>query len=400
MKRNVEQGIKFGIYTGKNVRKGRYCRIICDMYKFKHTWRYGIMKFKMKKMAATAMAVAMCVPCVVSAAETKGNFDTSFDIYSPVLTVSVPTTLDIRVNPLADTTSTADKSVGKFAIASNSIDIINGSVDVAADKAIPVNATIQATIASKGENVTTEYNTFTASDTSAVKKVFLTLSEANTPAVIEAGAGNANAAWDSDKHLDLSKYAVKTAAEYDAVTNKATVTKYGSLLSVDIAGPSTTDTTPGAAFSTTASKVTPVVGSFAITGVVNANADWKSTDLTVNVTYDIRASKARTLTTPTVAAVTFTSGTSATDLNISVTGVGEATVTAMALHNDSEYGDFPFETAQYTVDYATAGTAKITLKKDDAVLAFLAGDDFKGKAQDLVIALSDGRIVTTTLTVN
>lgn len=357
------------------------------------------MKFKMKKMAATAMAVAMCVPCAVSAADNKGSFDTSFDIYAPVLTVSVPTTMDIRVNPLADTASTTDKTVGKFAIASNSIDIVNGSVDVDADKAIPVNATIHATIASKGEGVTTEYNTFTASETSAVKRVYLTLSQANKTATVDPAAGEFVSA--TDKHLNLSTYTHKTDAEYDAVTNKATITKYGALLSVDIAGPTTADTTnTGATFSTTATDVTPTVGSFAITGVVNANADWKPTDLTVNVTYDIRASKPRTFTTPTVAPVTHTSGTSATDLVITVTGVGEATVTAMALHNDSAYGDFPFETAQYALDYSTAGTVKITLKKDDAVLSFLAGDDFKGKAQDLVIALSDGRMVTTSLTVN
>ncbi len=357
------------------------------------------MKFKMKKMAATAMAVAMCVPCAVSAADNKGSFNTSFDIYAPVLTVSVPTTMDIRVNPLADTSaSNTDKTVGKFAIASNSIDIINGSVDVDADKAIPVNATIQATIASKGEGVTTEYNTFTASETSAVKRVYLTLSEANTAATVDPAAGEFVST--TDKHLKLDTYTHDTDAEYDAVANKATITKYGALLSVDIAGPTTSDTSAGATFSTDATKVTPTVGSFAITGVVNANADWKTTDLTVNVTYDIRASKPRTFTTPTVAPVTHTSGTSATDLVITVAGVGEATVTAMALHNDSAYGDFPFETAQYALDYSTAGTVKITLKKDDAVLSFLAGDDFKGKAQDLVIALSDGRMVTTSLTVN
>lgn len=353
------------------------------------------MKFKMKKMAATAMAVAMCVPCAVSAADNKGSFDTSFDIYAPVLTVSVPTTMDIRVNPLADSTATG---VGKFEIASNSIDIINASVDVDADTAIPVNATIMATIASKGEGVTTEYNSFTASSTSTVKRVYLTLAEAGTAAVLD----EANTAFGTTdtKRLDLSKYTVKTAAVYSAGANKATITKYGAMLSVDIAGPTTDNTTTGATFSTTATDVHPKVGSFAITGVANANADWKPTDLTVNVTYDIRASRPRTLTTPTVAAVTHTSGTSATDLVITVAGVGEATVTAMALHNDSAYGDFPFEAAQYALDYSTAGTVKITLKKDDAVLAFLAGDDFKGKAQDLVIALSDGRMVTTSLTVN
>ena len=44
--------------------------------------------------------------------------------------------------------------------------------------------------------------------------------------------------------------------------------------------------------------------------------------------------------------------------------------------------------------------ATITIPKDDGGLAYLAGDDLKGKAQDLEIALSDGRIVVSTLTVN
>ena len=89
-------------------------------------------------------------------------------------------------------------------------------------------------------------------------------------------------------------------------------------------------------------------------------------------------------------------------MEITVPGIGEATVTAIALHNDGEglYGDFIWESDAISVDYSTAGNAKITISKDDGALKLLAEDDYKGKAQDLVIALSDGRFVVSTLTVN
>lgn len=367
------------------------------------------MKFKIRKVAAAAMAAALCVPCVASASSTggapapvasSGSFETSFDVYSPTLTVSVPLTLDIQVNPFSNSSAT---DVSKFEVASNSIDIMNASVDVEADTSIPINATIIATITSKADDVKTEYNTFSSAATSKVKRVYLTLAEAKTAAAVDVKTGETAGFIAADnKRLDLSKFAVETAADYSAATNEVVVTQYGSLLSVDIAGPSTSDNTIGATFSTDATKVSPAVGSFAITGVANAAADWKSTDLAVAVTYDIRASKALNFVTPKVAPIAHTSGTSATDLDITVTGVGEAKVAAMALHNEADgaYGDFIFDAKEYTVDYATAGSAKVTISKDNGALAFLAGDDYKGKAQDLIIALSDGRMVVTKLTVN
>ena len=79
---------------------------------------------------------------------------------------------------------------------------------------------------------------------------------------------------------------------------------------------------------------------------------------------------------------------------------------AIAVHKDGKdlYGDYVME--GYTVAYAPNTTttsqtdATITIPKDNATLTFLAGDDYKGKAQDLIIALSDGRRIVSTLTVN
>lgn len=357
------------------------------------------MKSQFTKIAAAALAMSMCVPTAAFAASTtppapSGNFTTSFDVYSPALTVSVPVNLDVKVNPIADSTSTG---LGKFTVASNSIDILNASVDVEADKEIPVTATIKATIASTNEGVVTEYAALTVDKTSTAKKVHLELAEAKTAAAIDVKDGG-TAAFDTNKKLDLTQYAVKTAAVYNGYDNKASITKYGSLLSLDIAGPSTTNSTTGKTFSTDAGDVTPTVGSFAVVGEAYTNADWKADDVKVAVTYNVKASQALSIKTPAVAtAPTFTAG---SDVTITVPSVGEAKVVAMAAHNDELYGDHIWEEDAFTVDYTTTpGSAVIKLPKEDGALKLLAESD-KGNAQDLVIALSDGRIVVTTLTAN
>lgn len=365
------------------------------------------MKSRFAKMTAATLAMSMCLSATAFAAgattpapntETKGSFNTSFDVYSPALHVSVPLKADIEVNPMADSTSTG---VRQFSVASNSIDIVNASVDTEADAAIPVNVTVNAAITKAGDGVVTEYNTFTPDATSTKKRIHLELTEAATAAVLDednkaAGTGDAN------KLLDLASVPVKTAAVYTGATNKAMITKHGSLLSVDIAAPTKGSET---SFIADASKVEPKVGSFAVTGVANTNADWKADDVAVAITYNVKASQALSITTPKIAtAPTWTSGTSATDLVITVPGVGEATVAGVGAHNDnSEYKDYLWAEEAYKVEYvanASATDAKITLKKDDAGLTFLAGDDYKTKPQDLMILLSDGRMVVSTLTVN
>lgn len=364
---------------------------------------------KASRFAAAALAMAMCVPGTALAADepaNSGSFDTSFDVYSPKLTIKVPVNLDVKINPVVNSSAT---DVNKFEVASQSIDIWNASVDTEADVAIPVNVTVKATITDKAEDVITEYNTFTADITSATKKINLNLSAAQTAAVVAvADATGDPAVFDTEKKLDLSKWKVGTQAVYTTPAKSTAITKYGSLLSLDIAGPETTDSTAGATFSSDPTKVTPTAGSFAVTGVANTGADWKKDDVKVAVTYSVKASNARNIGTLTVSPVTWTSGDTATDLSITVPGVGEATVLGVGFHNDKVYGDYlmeegKLEEGKYKVEYvenAGATDAKITVAKDNAALDFLAGEDTKSKPQDLIIALSDGRYVVSTFTVN
>lgn len=361
-----------------------------------------MMKSKLKKGAAVALAVAMCMPVSALAADataTEGTFNSSFDVYSPTLTVSVPLKADIRINPFASSSATDTE---QFTVASNSIDVMNASVDVDNDKAIPVNVSVSAKISSKKDDVVTEYNAITAKVGSAEKRINLNLAQAGTPGTAAAKSGE-TLAFTTEKKLNLAQFEISAAANYKTPAKKTAVTQWGSALSVDIAGPSTTDTTTGATFSTTASKVTPAVGSFAVIGEANYDADWKADDLAVTMTYKIKASNPRNINTPTVAPVTVAAN---ADMTVTVPNVGDATVAAIAVHNDkSEFKDYFWSADDYTVTYAANSTtttqtdATIKIAKENAGLQFLATDDYKGKTQDFVIALSDGRYVVTTLKV-
>lgn len=369
------------------------------------------MKFNSKRAAALAMAASMCLSVPAFAAQnsdkTAGDFTTSFDIYSPTLTVSVPLNLDVEVNPFADSSVT---TLQYYTVASQSMDIWNASTDTTKDIGIPVNVEVQASIASTAEGVVTEYGDFTADSKSTKKKIHLDLVSPTAPTATVASGKTP--AWKdaaaTDKKLDLQtdNYTL-TAMDYKAATNKTAITKFGSLLSVDIAKPTTSDTTTDKTFSTDASKITPAVGSFAVVGTANSHADWKETDVKVNVSYKITASNALNIKTPGVdgGAVTVAANTDATIL---IKDVGEATVEAIAVHNDKEggYGDYIWDADRYEVTYAEDGTttgqmnATIKISKDgEGGLAYLASD-YKGKAQDLCIKLSDGRMVVGTLTQN
>ena len=94
--------------------------------------------------------------------------------------------------------------------ASNSIDIINASVDTEEDSAIPVNITVNASVTKK-DDVITEYNTFTPDNTSTKKKINLNLTAAKTAATLDIS--NAAADATNPKLTDLSKITIDAAAE-------------------------------------------------------------------------------------------------------------------------------------------------------------------------------------------
>lgn len=332
------------------------------------------MKSQFKKVAAVTLAMAMCLPSLAFAEEDRatidsatrtGSFDTSFDLYAPPITVSVPLKADIRINPLAeDATNAADTTVKNLTVASNSIDIWNSSVDEDGN-GVPVNVMVNATVTNASEGVVQLWNDFSPDLSSTQKKIHLELAEASTAATAD---GN-------------------TAAIYNpnvASPNNATITRFGSQLSVDIGKPDNSD---------------PVkVGSFAVIGKANVNADWKADDIAVNITYKIKASKALGIKTPKVSEVVATPGTEKT---FTIDNVGEATVLpgGVSAHNE-EPGLYDLAALDFEATTAN-GVATVTIPADDAVVKGLHDNPAcAGIPQDLIIALSDGRMVVTTIKVN
>lgn len=333
------------------------------------------MKLQLRRVAAVTLAMSMCLPGMAFAedeierasASNAGEIKTAFDVYNPTISVSVPTSAAIKVNPLVSNTDTGE--VKDFAVASNSIDVFNATVDEG--NLIPLVVTVNATVTKAAAGVVQAYNDFTPDDASSVKKIHLELAEAATHASAD---GTTKASY------DLSA----------AGANKAVITKWGSMLSVDVPAP--------------ASEGAVAVKSFAVVGKANTSADWKKDDISVKMTYKIKASKQLNVVTPTIA--TAPEVDQGDDLVVAVKGIGEAKVIAVGAHNDeAKYVDYLWSDTDtkklYTVEYdtANAGTATVTIKGTDAGLNFLAGADYSGKPQDFIIALSDGRKVVTTLTV-
>ena len=171
------------------------------------------MKSKMAKATAIVLAMTMCAPVSAFAADAPktitgtatGDITTSFDVYSPKLTVNVPVNANIQINPLAKDSPT---KLAEFAVASNSLDIINASVDASEsgkEVGIPVNATITASIKSKKAGVVTAYNNFTADNASTLKKIKLNLEEGTgTAATAEGGK------YEADGSFSATSYTIGT----------------------------------------------------------------------------------------------------------------------------------------------------------------------------------------------
>ena len=391
---------------------------------------------RFKKITAATLATVMAVVGSTQLFADDTSLTTTFGVYSPTLHISVPVNAAVQVNPLYDNTANTVKG---FTVASEELKIFNASVDLEKDEAIPCVATVKATITPKASaDVQTKYNAFTPSETSTKKVINLNLASTTATAAINDEVAGITAAYEGsedDEKLvkftstvsakDYSTYKTAADGNFKTATNKAAITAWGSKISFAVPKATTTDTTAGKTFSSDATKITPGAASFAVIGNANSGAEWASDDVAVAISYNIKAAAATAVLNQTAisTAPTWTNSSSATDLTIVIPDVGESKVTAIAAHNDDTdiadvYGNYFFEAKSdtvangYTVTYAPNATtttqtdATIKIPKDYVSLSFLAGGSdpdnspYQGKAQDFVIALSDGRFVVTTLTCN
>lgn len=223
-----------------------------------------------------------------------GSFETGFDVNKQTLNVTVPTKADIRINP---TFKTGNTSVNGYRVASKDLMIENKTLDTD-HNAIPVLLTAKAKIANKKDDVKVYYDAskYTPSSSSQAKEILMQLVSANGGDI-----SNNNAQY------------VKNSNFADTADSK-TVTTLGSLLQVQV---------PAATSVNNAGQQNAAVqvggyAAIAVIGDANENAKWEKDDVTLELTYNLKATSATsTVATPnvTISSGNLTSG-NAVSINI------------------------------------------------------------------------------------
>lgn len=326
---------------------------------------------RVTKLLACVLATSMCaVPVAAASSDTKPitddkeyTLDVDFGVNSPVIDVTVPTKADVKVNPYNKTTNTG--ALNEFTVASKELVISNNTKNVDDGTGVALLCTVRGTITNTAEGVGVSYNTFVPKAGSEKKLIHLDLTSANTA----SGTQSEN----------------NTFGGTTAVT-KVPMTKVGSRLQLPISASS--NTAPG-------------YGAFAVTGTANVAAEWADTDVNVSLSYRVRAIQEAPVNNPNISAVTVTSANVANQATqiatITETEMGDGvSVTGVIIHSpENEFEDYPLTSEQLDITQDATNGYVVKIKAADPGLTFLGGASFKGKGQDLLIGLSDGRIMAT-----
>lgn len=340
---------------------------------------------RVTKLLACVLSMAMCASPVWASSgdyENKdnlkggasGDITTEMGPYAPVVSVNVPTKARVEVNPLFQKT---DTSVNGWGIASKSLVITNKSYDADKSMGIPLVVTADAQITAKKDGVKTYYEKgsrsgFTPSANSSAKAVCMSLS-----------VGNLNTATTSTN----ANY--KTAGKMTDV-----ITTVGSQVQLQVAAPSD------------ATAANRTYGAFAVVGDANVNANWQDGDITLALSYDIKAANSGIKQKPTLAnsnmtVTALTSGNAISINGLSVNGLDGAFVEKILIHDVKENGnDWELDAndeSQVKWDLNAAGTQyKLTIPASGDV-DWYKEELIHGKPYDMIIKLDDGRYITTPL---
>lgn len=338
---------------------------------------------RVTKLLTCVLSAAMCAMPVSAAATSKvvegsgavsGELTTDFDLLKEKVVVTVPTKAEIRVNPFYD--STAD-TVDQFRIASKDLVVENRSIDTKQENGVPVLVTAYGTVTAKGDDVQLYYDAskFTPSSTSPKKQVELQIASWNGSGTLSTNSTSSNGEFD-----------LNTTAS-DTATN-VNITTAGSRLQIPVAAPTVTN-----------KVVTTVTKSaFAVIGKANENAAWTADDLKVSLFYNIQATKQAPVTAPSVTIPTVVSG-SAVSVDFVDTTMDAAVPTKFVIHDEND------KLPETTIDAATLEWTRdtadtkwtVSIPGDNAALTWFCQEQ-SGKSFDLLIPLTDGRVIKTKIT--
>lgn len=333
---------------------------------------------RVTKLLACVLATTMCAVPVfasepnVTADDTTNEIGVSFGKKGVNVRVSVPTTANLQVNPFW---VNAPNTVSGSEIASDDLRIINRTwredeTSATGKSGVSVNVTAGATINNKAEGVKIIYQTPAANaDTFAANS-----EEKNVKMELKSGTLD-----------DISGNGTYTGG------SSAVVTQLGSRIKFAVDAPTSVSSDD----SSTVSDGDAGLGAMAILGNATVNASWVNSDLEVGVVYNIKASN--TPDSYPAAAPTFTSGkTTITDAMLN-----KATIERVCLQDPvgDEYGLFDIDLeAEGTLKAVTTSGGGVELTIPTETQTFLKETaTLKGKPQDVLIQLSDGRVLTSTV---
>lgn len=341
---------------------------------------------RVSKLLACVLSAAMCTTPVWASSTTyedktssegpiaNGKIETDVAPYSPVISVNVPTKTRVEINPLYNKTQV---SVNGYGIASKSLLITNKSYDTDKGIGIPliIGAEAQVTGSKDGVKVFYEKGTrsgFTPSANSKAKEVFMSISEGS-----------------------LASATTSADADYKTANKKTdVVTTAGSQIMISANAPA----------DATAAKRTYCA--FAVVGDTNVNADWVKDDISIALTYNIKAGNSGIkgkASLPAGCNVSNVSTNKAISINnFPENGIDGATVDKIVIHDTKatmeDWVLDAFNEAQVAWEQNTDGSWQIMIPASGDVDWY--AETFEGgKAFDMLIHLDDGRVIKVPLTV-
>lgn len=345
---------------------------------------------RVTKLLACVLSVAMCATPVWatsygdetgSGTITGGKIDTEVGVYAPPISVNVPIKTKIEVNPMISQNS---PSVNGYGIASKSLVITNKSYDTDNSEGIPIIVTAEAEIQKKEDSVKVYYDKtrsgYTASANSKAKEAYMSLSEGNM--TVPGTSGNV---------------VYKTAGKKSDV-----ITTAGSQIQFSVSAPNAASAKTYAAF--------------AVVGDANVNAPWENNDMTIGLTYAIKAGstgiKGKIANVAAISSIvnganvtisaTSTNGISIN--NFPENGVDGAEVEAIVVHpTKASEADWVVDaTDLQKVNYKqnSDGTWNITIPGGEDLAYYSENFTQKNRDLDLLIRLNDGRVLMDNLSIN
>lgn len=362
---------------------------------------------RVTKLLACVLSAAMCAgPTAVFAADveygeydpTQGSITTDFGIASPELKVTVPIKASVKVNPLSENGS----GVEQYGLASKDLIITNKTIKGTkpSDRdGADILVTVTGKVASgTGAKVFYEQDGFTPNGASKQKNLYMQLAAANLHQTVGTPANS------------LSENNVFTmAADNQPFTQ--TMTSVGSRIQFTVPGADKA-TAPSVSTGTLSAgdyNAGQVCGAFAVIGKANTGADWVANDMAIELKYEIKATTAEGIASPTVPTITVTSANGVSVNNFVMDrDLYGALITDIVLYDktvDTPEGRWASDDPALTFTRNTNDDGyDFKISKDDPVIQYLnnlpAGSSKRTGKYFVLVKFSDGRVSRTAVTVS